>query len=115
MFCSNCGKKLSDDAKFCDGCGQAVISAKPPAEATGTQWHPDPANPGAIPTQTLPGAAPAQTLPGTNVQGGPSPPGMPMAPPRKKKHGCLIAFIIVAVLVLIAAGGFLIWLLDYPV
>ncbi len=21
MFCKNCGKKLNDDAKFCNGCG----------------------------------------------------------------------------------------------
>ena len=21
MYCQNCGKKLNDDAKFCDGCG----------------------------------------------------------------------------------------------
>jgi hypothetical protein len=120
MFCSNCGRKLSDDAKFCDGCGQAVISAKPPAEAAGVQPSPVPAQPGTIPAQTLPGAVPAQTLPGTNRQGGPPPPGMPpggmpMAPPKKKKRGCLIAFIIVAVLALVAAGGFLIWLLgDTP-
>ena len=24
-YCSNCGKKISDDAKFCDGCGAKVI------------------------------------------------------------------------------------------
>ena len=24
MFCSNCGKKLNDDAKFCDACGTKV-------------------------------------------------------------------------------------------
>lgn len=24
MFCSNCGAKLADDAKFCSGCGQQI-------------------------------------------------------------------------------------------
>ncbi len=24
MFCKKCGKQLSDDAKFCGGCGSAV-------------------------------------------------------------------------------------------
>jgi hypothetical protein len=24
MFCSNCGGKIEDDAKFCSGCGKAV-------------------------------------------------------------------------------------------
>lgn len=24
MFCSNCGKKIGDDAKFCDNCGNAI-------------------------------------------------------------------------------------------
>lgn len=25
MFCKNCGKKLSDNAKFCTGCGEKVV------------------------------------------------------------------------------------------
>ena len=29
MFCSNCGKKLPDDAKFCSGCGTPVSPAVP--------------------------------------------------------------------------------------
>jgi DNA-directed RNA polymerase subunit RPC12/RpoP len=29
VYCSNCGKKLSDDAKFCDGCGAKVIADTP--------------------------------------------------------------------------------------
>lgn len=24
MFCSNCGKELADNAKFCDGCGSQI-------------------------------------------------------------------------------------------
>ena len=36
MFCSNCGKKLNDDDRFCDECGSAVYEepvAVPPAAA----------------------------------------------------------------------------------
>jgi uncharacterized Zn finger protein (UPF0148 family) len=29
MFCSSCGKSLNDEAKFCDGCGKAVVGAMP--------------------------------------------------------------------------------------
>ena len=29
MFCKNCGKEISDDAKFCDGCGTRVDGAVP--------------------------------------------------------------------------------------
>lgn len=29
MFCKNCGKEISDDAKFCDGCGTSVGGANP--------------------------------------------------------------------------------------
>ncbi len=31
MFCRNCGKNLSDNAKFCDGCGTRVDTAPAPA------------------------------------------------------------------------------------
>lgn len=26
MFCKNCGKRLADDAKFCDGCGAQLAA-----------------------------------------------------------------------------------------
>ena len=34
MFCSQCGKKLPDDAKFCNGCGTAISSNTTPVSAT---------------------------------------------------------------------------------
>ena len=39
MNCINCGKKLMDNAKFCDGCGSPIVAAsapmneQPPAQA----------------------------------------------------------------------------------
>jgi len=40
MFCRNCGRELSENAKFCDGCGTAqaassVLNKKPVTEMTG--------------------------------------------------------------------------------
>ena len=29
MYCSNCGKKLDDDAMFCDECGTKIKRQKP--------------------------------------------------------------------------------------
>lgn len=39
-FCTNCGKQLPDNAKFCTGCG-AKITPKPAPEAP---HHPDSAD-----------------------------------------------------------------------
>lgn len=33
MYCSNCGKQLADDAKFCDACGAQIDPAAPAAGA----------------------------------------------------------------------------------
>lgn len=30
VFCSNCGKSLGDDARFCSGCGRPVYVTPPP-------------------------------------------------------------------------------------
>ena len=30
MFCSNCGKKLKDNANFCDACGTEIIKSQKP-------------------------------------------------------------------------------------
>lgn len=37
MYCQNCGKKLNDEAKFCDGCGTKTGTA--PAEAAPATKH----------------------------------------------------------------------------
>lgn len=29
MFCENCGKKLPDEAKFCNGCGTKILTENP--------------------------------------------------------------------------------------
>lgn len=37
MFCTNCGNKLSDDARFCTNCGQAVNLVEPGTSPVNTQ------------------------------------------------------------------------------
>lgn len=39
MFCTNCGSKLSDDARFCTNCG-AAVSAVPPVQAPSAEPEP---------------------------------------------------------------------------
>lgn len=33
MYCRKCGAKLSDTAKFCDSCGEAVVVVKQRSDA----------------------------------------------------------------------------------
>ncbi|WP_158748105.1 PspC domain-containing protein [Acidobacterium sp. S8] len=30
VFCSNCGKSLGDEARFCSGCGRPIYATQPP-------------------------------------------------------------------------------------
>ena len=63
-WCTNCGKELADDAKFCSGCGTAV--AEPQIEAA-PQYEPQPA-PQPAPQQTYtPAAAPDEPNVGMNI------------------------------------------------
>ena len=32
MYCSNCGKEMADDARFCPACGASVSSLTPPPQ-----------------------------------------------------------------------------------
>lgn len=34
MFCSNCGREVSSDAKFCDGCGSPILLSSVPLSST---------------------------------------------------------------------------------
>ena len=43
MFCSNCGKNIADDSKFCDGCGAPVSAAAQPAAPAFDPFTPTPA------------------------------------------------------------------------
>lgn len=49
MFCPKCGKEISDDSRFCEGCGTPIQQAAPAPQPTAPQ-------PAAVP---VPAAAPA--------------------------------------------------------
>ena len=53
MYCSNCGKELPDNAKFCNNCG-AQQGAAQPAAAPRPQPAPPPPPQGQYPTQPEP-------------------------------------------------------------
>lgn len=69
MFCTNCGKQLPDDAKFCSGCGTPVNPPAPPQEPE------PPAEPVQLPQAGFP--QPEEAAPGTPVSEDPAPAGEP--------------------------------------
>jgi hypothetical protein len=40
MFCKNCGAQMEEGAKFCSGCGRAVLNASPASAALSGQTVP---------------------------------------------------------------------------
>ncbi|MFT9278374.1 MAG: zinc ribbon domain-containing protein [Bifidobacterium sp.] len=85
MFCSQCGTKLNDNAKFCSRCGHRVIQVAPlqtPAPVTAAQPTAAPVMPmpvsaaptAAVPTPVAP--TPAPTAPSTTA---PAPAAVPPA------------------------------------
>ncbi len=52
MFCTQCGAKMAENAKFCAGCGAAVVSAQaaPPQQSAPTPVEPSPT---AVPMTTV--------------------------------------------------------------
>ena len=89
MFCTNCGSKNDDQAQFCVSCGTRTTPAAPMQAAA-----PPP------PPQYAP--PPQQYAPPPQQYAAPQP------PPKKKKHGCLIVFLIFLVLV----GALVAWILG---
>jgi len=84
MYCTNCGRELAEDAKFCPHCGDVVDEkergeeAEQPAESAPEQPGPDaPAAP--APTPTAPEPAYQPTMPEAAATPEPVPP--PVQPP----------------------------------
>lgn len=109
MFCRYCGNVLNDQAKFCNKCGQPVITTTsatdspqtaPPAAAqqpvlqTAQQSNQKPVMPQPAPLYNH--APPYQSASGYP----PVPPSRP-APRRKRRTGCLVLVIIVFLIVLV--------------
>jgi competence protein ComGC len=62
LFCSKCGKELSDDAKSCDSCGAEarVASEQQPTDAADAAAPPEtPSPPGPLPPGPIPPPGPA--------------------------------------------------------
>ncbi len=123
MFCTNCGKPLRDDARFCFNCGQAVSSAAPTSEPEPVPEQPAPVvEPTAPVTQPLePQPAPEQPAPDAETAApvtqplDPDPvpeqpaPDIEAAPPKRKRTLSIVIGTVVAVVVvaaLVVAGLF---------
>lgn len=102
MYCSKCGAKAADDAKFCNECGAKLgspaspVTPPPAAVQTGSPQQgsyppPQSGNPQGQPVYPGPGAA--QPYPYA---------GQPAAVPPKKKHTALIVILILLALIPIA-------------
>lgn len=95
MFCPNCGKEIKDGAAFCTWCGAKVQrrSAEAPAPTPAPAPQPE--------------AAPAPA-PMPQPEPAPAPEPQP-APAPKKRRGALIAVIVIALLVIAGAVGYVLW------
>lgn len=45
MFCSNCGARIEDNAKFCSGCGKALAASAPGTQTPSQLVYSAPAQP----------------------------------------------------------------------
>ena len=82
MFCPNCGQPVNDGVVFCTNCGKSLsahIQSVPPAQT--------PVSPG-VPIQSIQPAQPG--MPEYQAYA----PANPAPVRKKKRHGCLIAFLV---------------------
>lgn len=80
MFCSTCGKKLNDAAKFCSGCGAAVSGVASPQPAPPQAARPRPAS--RRPAPPPPGDPPPLPAAGPVIVDWDLPPPPATPPPR---------------------------------
>ena len=96
MFCSNCGKEITAEGKFCNNCGAPLAQPEAPKEATAPQPVAEPvvqpaqpvvpAQPAVQPTQPV---VPAQPVVQYTQPGG----------KKKGKGGLIVLFIVLGLLV----------------
>ena len=117
MYCSHCGAKLADDAKFCNECGAKLASPASPAVPSVSPATP-PVSPSAPPASVAAQTGfPQGSYPppqGGYPQGQPGYPapraaqpsypyaGQPAAVPPKKKHTALIVVLVLLALIPVA-------------
>ncbi|TAH70370.1 MAG: zinc ribbon domain-containing protein [Anaerolineaceae bacterium] len=110
MFCSNCGKEISNDSSFCMICGNKIEKnihpSQPPPIAPQPSGLPPTTPPPATPHQApLPPSAPPLTPPPMDIMHHTAPiyHGTPVNV-EKKKNKLLLPLIIVGVVVFLAIG-----------
>lgn len=98
MFCPKCGKQLSEDAKFCGGCGSPVQPSVKIPPVTPAPVMPPPVNPSNLPPVTPPPVGTAKMPSGTEMTQN------TREEERRNRKLTIILFIVLAVLILVAAG-----------
>lgn len=78
MFCTRCGIKLIDGARFCQACGAPVVMISVPAS---------PVNPQPVPPPAAFSVPPYPIYPAPGFPGG-YPPGQPNYPPTQQPFPC---------------------------
>ncbi len=114
MYCSHCGAKLADDAKFCNECGAKLASPASPPVPSASPATP-PVSPAAPPVSAAaqtgfpqgsyppPQGGYPQGQPGYPAPGAAQPyPYAGQAAPPKKKHTALIVILVLLALIPIA-------------
>lgn len=114
MYCSHCGAKLADDAKFCNECGAKLASPVSPPVPSASPATP-PVSPAAPPVSAAaqtgfpqgsyppPQGGYPQGQPGYPAPGAAQPyPYAGQAAPPKKKHTALIVILVLLALIPIA-------------
>lgn len=92
-FCTNCGAQIPDGMKFCPQCGTPVPGAAQPQSQPQQQARPQ--QPPVQPQYQQPPVQPQYQQPYQQ----------PVKP--KKKHGCLIAFLIFVLIIALGVVGYL--------
>ena len=141
MYCNKCGSPISDDARFCPVCGNAVVrvaeqpdipnvpgaqqrntpSARPGAGRPSTQQGMPSAQPGAAPLHAAPAAqqeipavsyGPAARYAAPNDPVVPQPSAQPASPKPRRRKKPLVAAAIALVAVLGVGGGALFYFMQ---
>ena len=99
MFCTNCGAKLSDDAKFCLNCGAKIDAPAPAVEPVPAPVaEPTPSAETVILNDSFAISEPAAPAPT------PTP-----APKKNKTPAWVIVIIIILALALVGIGGYIVY------
>ncbi|MDW7657912.1 MAG: zinc ribbon domain-containing protein [Bacillota bacterium] len=100
MYCRNCGQSMPDNAAACPNCGQIQATPEQQVPVASAPAYPEQQ----VPMSGAPVYPPVQQ-PAMAYQ---TPNGwqtVPQATPRKKRHGCLISFLVVLALLLLGAAA----------